>query len=153
MSSSIDLGKFIEDVSHIPSFSISEYSSRLRAAILAAPQMSKVAGYFKLADEDKVHGQNDCHFGNVDCTDKVNRLGVATAAVVLSQFADARGFSGLADGVRIEAQRALRLFTDSVCSERSRSSPGQYYAGAHAMAFSRSCESVIAKGHVESKPP
>jgi hypothetical protein len=46
MSSPIDPEEFMEDASNIPSFSIGEYSSHLKAAILAAPQMKKVSSFF-----------------------------------------------------------------------------------------------------------
>ncbi|KAK3371086.1 hypothetical protein B0T24DRAFT_531973, partial [Lasiosphaeria ovina] len=94
----IDVDKFLADVSNVSALSIDEYSSRLRAAILATPRMGKVSSFFQLSDGDKKYGQNDCTFGGVDCKDMVTRLGIATASVVLSKLGDARGFNGLADG-------------------------------------------------------
>jgi hypothetical protein len=143
MSSPIDLDKFMDDMSNIPSFSISEYSSRLKAAILAAPQMEKVSEFFLLDDGDKVHGQTGCYFGGVDCTDKVNRLGVATASVVLSDIGDARGSSGLAHGVsKVLDSNAVQRVWLTLDAERGGEVQRRYDARADALALSRPCEPI-----------
>ena len=93
------LSQLLTDLSNVPAFSISEYSSRLKGAILSAPRMKQISNYFQLSDDDKKYSQNNCTFGDVDCTDMVNEFGVASASVVLSNIASSRGFNGLADGV------------------------------------------------------
>ena len=96
-----DVETFLRGLSNVPAFSVAEYSSRLKGAILFTPGMNAISGYFKLSDEDKQHEQKDCHFGDIDCTDNINKLGAATASVVLSKLADDRKMSGFADSVCI----------------------------------------------------
>ena len=109
MSTHEDTVQLLEDLGSIRVFNVLEYASRLRSAILTAPKMSNVAKYFTLSSEDKNYAQTNCSFGGVDCTDKINDLGVASAGVVLSNLADARGFHGLADGTKAAAERDLLM--------------------------------------------
>ncbi|KEF54964.1 uncharacterized protein A1O9_08616 [Exophiala aquamarina CBS 119918] len=94
----------------IPAFNTSEFSDRLKGALLTTPRMQPLKSYFNNPHESQVN----CVFGGIDCADIIQMLGVSTAAAVLARYPDDKNFHSLVNGetaIRIPDSRIQSLMT------------------------------------------